>query len=64
MLALPWVRRGLFLARDDIRNLPYDQINRLLEEKLTELLSDQAERLDGSVPFVLAAHVSLNTAKI
>ena len=64
VLALPWVRRGLFLARDDIRNLPYDQINTLLEEKLTNLLSDQAQELDSSLPSALAAHVSVNTAKI
>ena len=64
VLALPWVRRGAFLARDEVRNLPYDQINKMLEERLTELLQDQAEGLDGSVPSVLSAHVSLNTAKI
>ena len=64
VLALPWVRRGAFLARDDVRNLPYDQINKMLEERLTELLQDRAEELDGSVPSVISAHVSLNTAKI
>ena len=64
ILALPWVRRSAFLARDDTRNLPFDQINRLLEERLTELLQDRAERLDRAVPAVLSAHVSLNTAKL
>ncbi len=64
VLALPWVRRSVFLARDDVRNLPIDQINKMLEDKLTDMLRDQAEGLDSAIPSVVAAHVSLNTAKL
>ena len=64
VLALPWIRRSVFLGRDETRNLPYDQVNRLMEEKLTEALQYYAERLDPRVPSAVVAHVSLNTARL
>ena len=64
VLAIPWIRRSAFLARDDVRNLPYEQINRLLEQKLTEAVLAYSAELDRSTPAIVAAHVSLNTAKL
>ena len=64
VLALPWVRRSTFLARDEVRNLPFDKVRQLIEEKLVEALHAEAGRLDPDLPAVLAAHVSLNTAKL
>ncbi len=64
VLALPWPRRSELLTRDDVRNIPYQEIKRLLEQKITDLLVDRAEQLDPSVPAVLAAHVSVDTAKV
>lgn len=64
VLALPWVRRSAFLARDDVRNLPYPEVRRLMEEKVTGLLEEHAGHLDPSLPAVLAAHVTLNTARL
>ncbi|MBI3743188.1 MAG: exonuclease SbcCD subunit D [Chloroflexi bacterium] len=64
VLALPWVRRSAFLARDEVRNLPYPKQRDLMEQKIGELLQAQAETLDPSLPAVLSAHVSLDTAKL
>ena len=64
VLALPWIRRSAFLARDDVRNLPFKQVNELLEERLTARLQDEGEALDPTVPSVVSAHVSLDTARI
>lgn len=64
VLALPWIRRSSFLNREDVRNLPYDQVNRLIEQKLTELLAAHAQTLDPAVPSLVSGHVSLTTAKI
>lgn len=64
VLALPWIRRGTFLARDEIRNLPYAQINEIVEARLTAGLQERARELDLSIPAVLSAHVSVNTAKL
>ena len=63
VLALPWIRRSAFLAREDLRSLPYDQFKKLLEDRLTELVIDAGEKLDSAVPSVLAAHVSVSSAK-
>ncbi len=64
VLALPWVRRSGFLARDEVRNLPYQQVRELMERKVTELLEAEAAALDPSLPAVVAAHVTLNTARL
>ena len=63
VLALPWIRRSALLAREDVRSLPYEQFKKLLEDRLTEAVIDAGERLDPAVPSVLAAHVSVSSAK-
>ena len=63
IVALPWITRSVFLAREETRSLTIEEINRQLEERVTNLLSWQIESLDPAVPAVLTAHVSLNTAR-
>ena len=63
VLALPWIRRSALLAREDVRSLPYEQFKKLLEDRLTEMVIDAGETLDPAVPSVLAAHVSVSSAK-
>ncbi|MBF8268181.1 MAG: sbcD [Dehalococcoidia bacterium] len=62
VIALPWIRRAAFLAREESRSLSLDQINQQLQERVTNLLAWQLQALDPTVPAVLTAHVSLNTA--
>lgn len=64
VLALPWIRRSAFLNRDDTRNLPFDQTNRLIERRLTEILAARSADLDPGIPSLLSAHVSLTTARL
>ncbi|MBM4406322.1 MAG: exonuclease SbcCD subunit D [Chloroflexi bacterium] len=64
VLAIPWIRRSAFLARDDVRNLPFEQINKLLEQKLTNAIQAAADELDRSTPAIVAAHVTVGTAKL
>ena len=63
VVALPWIRRSAFLAREETRSLTIEQINRQLEERVTTMLTWQIEGLDPAIPAVMTAHVSLNTAK-
>ncbi len=63
IVALPWIRRSAFLAREETRSLTIDQINRQLQERVTSLVAWQIESLDPAVPALLTAHVSLNTAR-
>jgi exonuclease SbcD len=62
IIALPWIRRSAFLARDEARGLTIDQINQQLQERVTSLLAWQTEHLDPDIPALLTAHASLNTA--
>jgi len=62
--ALPWVRRSALLAREDTRNLDFTKINERLQQILTDVISQQAARLDPALPAILAAHVWVLNAKL
>jgi exonuclease SbcD len=62
--ALPWLRRSALLSRDDARNLSLEEINRKLQETLTNIIDNLANQLDPSLPSVLAAHVWVTGAKV
>ncbi|MBI4298928.1 MAG: exonuclease SbcCD subunit D [Chloroflexi bacterium] len=63
IVALPWIRRGSFLAREDMRGLSPEQVNERIQESLTNHLRWQAEGLDPQTPSILAGHVSIGEAK-
>lgn len=60
ILGVPWVRRSQFLTRDDTRNLTLDQITQRLEERLTNSLIWEVQRLDPQIPSVLVGHVTVS----
>ena len=62
--ALPWLRRGALLSRDDARNLTLEEVNRRLQQTLTDIITKMAGEIDPAVPSVLAAHVSLAKATV
>ncbi len=62
--ALPWLRRAALLSREEEKDLPLDKVNERLQQTLTGIIGDMAEKLDPSVPAVLAAHVSLASATV
>ena len=62
--ALPWLRRSALLSRDDTRNLSLEQINRKLQETLTNIVDNLTNKLDPTLPAVLAAHVWVTGAKV
>jgi exonuclease SbcD len=62
IIALPWIRRSTFLARDETRSLNIEQINQQLQERVTNLILREIDSLDESIPAILTGHVSLNTA--
>ena len=63
IVAVPWVRRGAFLAREEMRGLNPDQLNEAIQERLAQIIRSNAESLDESVPAVLAGHVSVGEAR-
>jgi exonuclease SbcD len=64
VVSLPWLRRSTLLSREDARNLGIDEINRKMEQTLTDIIFGLAEKLDPALPAVLAAHVWVTGAKV
>jgi len=64
IVSLPWLRRSALLSRDDTRNLSLEQINRKLQETLTNIIGSMTAKLDPSLPAVLAAHVWVTGARV
>jgi exonuclease SbcD len=62
--ALPWVRRSALLSKEDTRNLDFNQINERLQQVLTGIISNLAEKLDPGLPSVLAGHVWVLNARV
>jgi exonuclease SbcD len=63
VVALPWLRRSVFLSREEVKNLSIEQVNEHLQEMMTRRLLDVISDLDPGLPTLLAAHVSVSTAK-
>ena len=58
IVALPWVRYGKLLSREDTKNLSLDQLNQRLQEILTDWINAQIGSLDPSLPAILAGHLA------
>lgn len=63
VVAVPWLRRSGLLTREEVKNLDIEQINRKLQEALTQVIASKTEALDPSLPAVLAAHVWVTGAR-
>ena len=63
IVALPWIRRSAYLAREETRGLSIDDINSSIQERVTNLVSHHISALDPSMPAVFTAHATLNTAR-
>jgi exonuclease SbcD len=64
VVAVPWPNRSLLLQRDEFKGLTVDEVDRQIEELLTELIRQQAEALDTSQPAVLTAHIAMQGSKV
>jgi exonuclease SbcD len=62
IVALPWVRYGKLLSREDTKNLSLPQLNQKLEEILTNWINAQANELDSNLPAIFAGHLTHSEA--
>lgn len=62
IVALPWVRYGKLLTREDTRSLSLQQLNQKLESILTSWVAAQASALDPNLPAILAGHLAHSEA--
>ena len=61
--AVPWLRRSGLLTREEVKNLDIEQVNRKLQEALTQVIVNKTASLDTSLPAILAAHVWVTGAR-
>ena len=59
IVAVPWIRRSTFLARDETRGLSPDAINDEIQQRLSQAIRALAGRLDPGIPAVLSGHVTV-----
>lgn len=59
VLAVPWVRRGALLSREEHRGKSIQELTRYVEEELARRLRQEAEGLDPTIPTVVAAHLTV-----
>jgi len=60
---LPWLRRTALLVKEDVRNMGVTQVIEQMQEVLAARLVELAAAIDTGKPAVLAAHVSVASAK-
>ncbi|MFC1899270.1 exonuclease SbcCD subunit D [Chloroflexota bacterium] len=61
--SLPWLRRSALLSQEDNKNLSFKEVNRKIEEVLSNIVEASTAKLDPALPTILAAHVWVYTAR-
>jgi len=62
--SLPWLRRSALLAKEETKNLDFDQLNQRLQQVLTNIITANISKLDPGLPSILAAHVWVTGAQV
>ncbi|HEY9676757.1 MAG TPA: exonuclease SbcCD subunit D [Drouetiella sp.] len=62
LIGLPHITRHQMMTLEKYANLPAATLDRLLVEKITDLLRGYYESLDPTIPTVVTAHMSLDRA--
>jgi exonuclease SbcD len=64
IVALPWLKRGNVIAREEVKNLDLNEVNQKMQEILTGILDSLIAKLDPAIPAVMAAHIWVRGAKV
>jgi len=64
VVALPWIRYGRLLSKEDTKGLSTDQLNKRIEDILTNWVNAQAAALDPHIPAILAGHLAHSDAVV
>jgi len=62
--SLPWLRHSALLAKEETKNLDFDQLNQRLQQILTNIIAANISQLDPGLPSILAAHVWVTGAQV
>jgi exonuclease SbcD len=63
IVAIPWLRRSSLLSREETKNLSLEEVTQKLQDAIVQAIGSRAAALDPSLPAILAAHVSVGSAK-
>ena len=63
-IALPWPIRSMLLTKEEYRAMKPGQIKEFIEQKYLEFVERALDKLDPSLPTVLAAHLSVHGAEL
>ncbi|MCO5175412.1 MAG: exonuclease SbcCD subunit D [Thermomicrobiales bacterium] len=64
IVALPWITRSLLLNLEMHRHMTDEELDRRQRQVVSELVSEELEHIDSSLPSILMAHVSLQGATL
>jgi len=64
LIALPWPVRSLLLTREEYRQKSAAEVREVIEQLYAEYVQKAVERLDPSLPTVLAGHFSVQGAEL
>jgi exonuclease SbcD len=64
VVALPWLTRSTFLAHDDYRNLPLDELVQQMAGMIDDALQRVCADLDPNIPAVLVGHAHVFGARV
>ena len=62
ILAVPWPKRSGLFSREDSRGMTIQEARERIEDIFTRGIQHEVERLDPTLPAVLAGHVTINGA--
>lgn len=64
IVALPWATRSNLVTREDFRLNTIEGLNKVIEQKLTDIVKAEASVLEAGVPAILAGHLTHSLATL
>ncbi len=64
LVALPWPIRSMLLSKEEHRKKSPQELREFIEQRYVTFIEQAAERLDPSLPAVLAAHLTVQGAEM
>ncbi|MCL4534288.1 MAG: exonuclease SbcCD subunit D [Bacteroidetes bacterium] len=63
IMALPWVTRSQFLAADEWKGRPEDEVNQAIADQIGDFITKRAGELNPDIPTVFTAHIGVMGAQ-
>ena len=64
VVALPWLTRSTFLAHDEYKNLPLEEVVQQMASTIEDMLQRTCDDLESSIPTVLVGHAHVFGARV